>query len=781
MGASARGEGAVEHPWPGALFAKVDEADPGRNIMDLHISARGDLNGDGRDDVVLAVAGPAQAPSSLRLILFISGPDGHSRVDLGFAEQISAVQIADISGDGRDDLLVLSRSRTLSVYLQEADGTLAEPVSTSISGLSHPTWDRTTMLVGDVTGDGANEVVVVSANLAPGSGAALLTGFVGGVPGEIRFSPGTAYEYARHAVGLLDVNVNGRLDLVRTDIAGAQVSYFDGEIFLAHVPYLIGGPAFLADVDGDGIRDVCRVRNNTLRIRLMGQNPPQDVEVPFPPFWGNGPTLVGDFNGDGREDVLGDLGGLQRGGRAVTDIYPGPYRIHGQFTARQAPVGTAVADLDGDGRDDILIVSEGWVSQYRGSEPHPTLPGSRTQIIDGFSARSVSVADLTGNGLGDLAISGEGNYADRIIIQTEPGVFAEPVLIPVFQGGDYAVAGDWDGDGRTDIAWRSLRRALPVQMNTGQGPDPDATLIYEFSEQVGVVRSAAAARLTPDRHHLIVSTPGHLHRLSVQDGALVLDQTIPTGWTAQSLRPMNADPKWPAGVAGVIVHESRTRVMAFPHLDNGTLGEAVQIAEMIPWPSIVAMEITDLDGDGLNDIVIFQSSTNPNSAAILWGGLDGFAEPQFLQIGQDLHRLRAADLDGDGLLDLVGSQSENYITAGSVIVLTQTHPRQFEITARIPGLQTRGSDVGDLSGNGLPDIVVASDDSFSGIRMLYNPLTPPCPADLNGDGSLNFFDIARAIALFNAGDPAIDLAEPFGTINFFDLAAYLNRFNAGCP
>ena len=56
-----------------------------------------------------------------------------------------------------------------------------------------------------------------------------------------------------------------------------------------------------------------------------------------------------------------------------------------------------------------------------------------------------------------------------------------------------------------------------------------------------------------------------------------------------------------------------------------------------------------------------------------------------------------------------------------------------------------------------------------------------CPADVNVDGQLNFFDVAAYIALFNAGDPAADLAAPSGTLNFFDLAAYIALFNQGCP
>lgn len=55
-----------------------------------------------------------------------------------------------------------------------------------------------------------------------------------------------------------------------------------------------------------------------------------------------------------------------------------------------------------------------------------------------------------------------------------------------------------------------------------------------------------------------------------------------------------------------------------------------------------------------------------------------------------------------------------------------------------------------------------------------------CPADINADGLLNFFDVAEYLGLYNEHSPQADLAEPFGEINFFDLAAYLTLYSAGC-
>lgn len=62
----------------------------------------------------------------------------------------------------------------------------------------------------------------------------------------------------------------------------------------------------------------------------------------------------------------------------------------------------------------------------------------------------------------------------------------------------------------------------------------------------------------------------------------------------------------------------------------------------------------------------------------------------------------------------------------------------------------------------------------------YELQVPSCPADLNGDGELNFFDIALFVLLFEDQDPIADFNND-GLFNFFDFSAYLSAFNAGCP
>jgi len=62
------------------------------------------------------------------------------------------------------------------------------------------------------------------------------------------------------------------------------------------------------------------------------------------------------------------------------------------------------------------------------------------------------------------------------------------------------------------------------------------------------------------------------------------------------------------------------------------------------------------------------------------------------------------------------------------------------------------------------------------------PLTPTvdCPADLTGDGVLDFFDVSAFLSAFGSNDPIADFTED-GSFDFFDVSAFLTAFGAGCP
>jgi len=65
-----------------------------------------------------------------------------------------------------------------------------------------------------------------------------------------------------------------------------------------------------------------------------------------------------------------------------------------------------------------------------------------------------------------------------------------------------------------------------------------------------------------------------------------------------------------------------------------------------------------------------------------------------------------------------------------------------------------------------------------GVALL--DLAPGCAADINGDGTLNFFDVSAYLSAFAAGDLIADFTGD-GSLNFFDVSAFLVAFGDGCP
>lgn len=56
----------------------------------------------------------------------------------------------------------------------------------------------------------------------------------------------------------------------------------------------------------------------------------------------------------------------------------------------------------------------------------------------------------------------------------------------------------------------------------------------------------------------------------------------------------------------------------------------------------------------------------------------------------------------------------------------------------------------------------------------------PCPADLTGDGNLNFLDVSAFLAAFGNADPVADFTSD-GSFNFLDVSAFLQAYGMGCP
>jgi len=97
-----------------------------------------------------------------------------------------------------------------------------------------------------------------------------------------------------------------------------------------------------------------------------------------------------------------------------------------------------------------------------------------------------------------------------------------------------------------------------------------------------------------------------------------------------------------------------------------------------------------------------------------------------------------------------------------------------QVLGGIPGPDNVGPRDSDGDGTNDLDFNAIAGDQF---LNLSNPTVVTCPADLNGDGLLNFFDVSAFITAFSGGADY----NGDGSTNFFDVSAFITDFNAGCP
>lgn len=324
--------------------------------------AVGDVNSDGRQDVVLAVGYDAVDTQAFRLAVYHQQAAGGLPVApqwiatrATYGCRPTSVAVGDVNGDGRNDVVLAEFGCGVEVFLQGADGVLR-------AGPFLPSAQSFLVRLTDFNADGRLDLIAVGWS---DSVARVWLQSVGGALEEAGTPAVETQGWGTLAVG--DLDGDGRADFVvtsgqgdRTRAVGVVLQHGDGSfappVYLAATSLTINQGVAIGDVDSDGRAELVVAVDDHIGLwRVQAGTLVYAGELAT--AGGVGPLTLADVNGDGRRDLV-----IAHGGGAGVGLYlqqPGgalgsESRYIGYAPWPQPDV-LAVADISGDGRIDIVL------------------------------------------------------------------------------------------------------------------------------------------------------------------------------------------------------------------------------------------------------------------------------------------------------------------------------------------------------------------------------------------------------------------------------------------
>ncbi len=302
--------------WNGGAFAGLQQAAAG-SAPEAAVAA--DLDRDGAADIALALAGVDALAVYTQTTTKqpLSGPEL-----LPLAGAPDALASGDFDGDLYADVAAVAPlSDTITIYASSADELLSEAGT-----LAFPTDGYSALAAGDLNHDGQDDLVALRGSGYASDSAVVFLQDQGTFPISYTLSPQTG-GYLPHSLAVGDVTGDGLDDLVVTAGGNTPKAYLNvfvqGMIDPPDVPatfglattpvvypaYHLPGAVEIADLNHDGREDVVLLNDSwrALSVHIQNADGTLDAhavaEVPYASRFRPDALALADFNGDGGLDA----------------------------------------------------------------------------------------------------------------------------------------------------------------------------------------------------------------------------------------------------------------------------------------------------------------------------------------------------------------------------------------------------------------------------------------------------------------------------------------------
>ncbi len=232
----------------------------------------------------------------------------------------------------------------------------------------------------------------------------------------------------------------------------------------------------LGDLDGDGATDVLQYDPGRWIYAKTGVGGVLGGGGGGEFYWGGNYTpLAGDFNGDGRDDVMLHDSGNGRWMAAYTGVGGA---LGGSGYSNQlywgGPYTPKIGDFNGDGRDDVMLYDSGnarWMVDFTNSTGVLGGSGMSNVLYWGNGSYIPVLGDLNGDGLTDILQYDEGNYRWIATMTGAGGVLGGGSFGEYYFGtaSITPLLADVNGDGLDDILLHDASNGRWITSYTGVG------------------------------------------------------------------------------------------------------------------------------------------------------------------------------------------------------------------------------------------------------------------------------------------------------------------------